>query len=655
MPVEQLMLGIEELKAKMAQGGYYFVAAAEELLKQLPKGNWIGGTIPLFMTEQGGIQARDKAYALKLPTYITRAEIRVYDEKSLANIYKDAPGNGFSLIIIPASSKTHLSFALNAPGYEEFASSPLAGWISGVPLPNIDRAVPKVFDGRTSQALDNAAVVMHLTLPKGKTAVVGIINIFEPSDGDILTFPGDGFKTSDVLVNGQKRNFAQYIAEKELDTKLPLVADYGGAMINVSFNEVAAPGGEVSFFAPVFRNTKYRHAKPVGEYLRAFMDQKPGGIDDRILFSCNCMLNYIHSGLEGKRTIGFTGPVTFGEIAYQLLNQTAVYVEIATANLAERLRTETTLRRQHRLLGTLMDTIPDPVYYKDMDGKIVGCNKAYETFTALPKAEILGKAVREIFPKEIADIFEEKNHELILAPGSQTYELTIPDRTGTIRHTVIHAGTYPAAGGGVGGIVSVIRDVTELRRASDELRLFRDLIDSSTDSVMIIVPADGRLMDVNQSACEALGYSKPELLKMRFVDVSAGMPAGYDWQNEVARIKGRASLLLNWTHKQKNGDTFPAEVNIKYVVLEGVEYLVAIMRDITERKKMEAAMKELHTLEGLIPICANCKKVRNDKGYWERVETYISQRSEAKFSHGLCEECINKLYGKEEWFKSGDK
>jgi len=655
MTDELFMLGIDELKSKISAGGYCFVAGAEELLKQLPKGNWIGGTIPLFMTEQGGIQTRDKAYALKLPSYITGAEIRVYDEKSLANIYKDAPDNGFSLIIIPASSKTHLSFALNAPRYDEFASSPLAGWISGVPLPNTEKAVPKVFDGRTPRALDDAAVVMHVTLPRGKTAVVGIINIFEPSDGDILTFPEDGFKAADVLVNGKRCNFAEYIEEKGLDTKLPLVANYGGAMINVSFNEVDAAAGEVRFFAPVFKDVKYRHAKPVGEYLRAFMDQKPGGIDDRIMFSCNCMLNYIHSGLEGKKTIGFTGPVTFGEIAYQLLNQTAVYVEIATANLAERLRTETALRRQHRLLGTLMDTIPDPVFYKDTDGKIIGCNKAYETFAALPKAEILGKTVHEIFPKDLADIYAQKNQELFLHPGSQTYELKIRDKAGAPGYIVVHDGTFPGTGGEVGGIVGVIRDVTELRRTSDELRLFRDLIDSSTDSVMIIVPADGRLMDVNQSACEALGYSKAELLKMRFMDISAGMPAGYDWQDDVARIKGGSSLLLNWTHKQKNGTTFPAEVNIKYVVREGIEYMVAIMRDITERKKMEAAMKELHTLEGLIPICANCKKVRNDKGYWERVETYISQRSEAKFSHGLCEACMNKLYGKEDWFKPGKK
>jgi signal transduction histidine kinase/DNA-binding NarL/FixJ family response regulator len=359
MTGKQLTLGIEELKTEMSQGGYFFVAADEELLKQIPKGDWIGGTIPYFMTEAGGVYSRDTIYALKLPSYITRAEIKTYDECSLANVYSDAPDNGFSLMIIPASSKTHLSFALNAPKFAGFATSPLVGWISGVSIGEIGKSVPKVFDGRSGRAMEDAAMVMHATLPKGKTAVTGIVNIFEPSDGDALTFAADGFSAVEVIVNGKKEKFAEYLAEKKLDTRLPLVTNYGGVMINVSFQGVDAATGEVRFYAPVFENMEYRHAKPIGEYLHAFMEQKPRDIDDRIMFSCNCILNYVNSSLEGKHTTGFTGPITFGEIAYQLLNQTAVYIEIATANLSERLRDETAVRRLNRELREQRDKMLD--------------------------------------------------------------------------------------------------------------------------------------------------------------------------------------------------------------------------------------------------------------------------------------------------------
>lgn len=82
---------------------------------------------------------------------------------------------------------------------------------------------------------------------------------------------------------------------------------------------------------------------------------------------------------------------------------------------------------------------------------------------------------------------------------------------------------------------------------------------------------------------------------------------------------------------------------------------LAIIRDITERKRAEAerekliaelreALANVKTLKGLIPICAACKKVRDDQGYWNQLESYIRQHSEAEFSHGLCPDCMRRLY-----------
>jgi hypothetical protein len=81
--------------------------------------------------------------------------------------------------------------------------------------------------------------------------------------------------------------------------------------------------------------------------------------------------------------------------------------------------------------------------------------------------------------------------------------------------------------------------------------------------------------------------------------------------------------------------------------------LGVIFEDITERKKLAAAEKEAETLRGLIPICANCKKIRDDKGFWQRVEVYLEERSSARFTHGLCQDCMKKLYGRKGW-KGGE-
>jgi PAS domain S-box-containing protein len=81
-----------------------------------------------------------------------------------------------------------------------------------------------------------------------------------------------------------------------------------------------------------------------------------------------------------------------------------------------------------------------------------------------------------------------------------------------------------------------------------------------------------------------------------------------------------------------------------------------IARDITERKRaaeereklvneLQNALTQVKTLTGLIPICASCKKIRDDKGYWNQIETYLRNHSDAQFSHGICPECAQKLYG----------
>lgn len=66
-----------------------------------------------------------------------------------------------------------------------------------------------------------------------------------------------------------------------------------------------------------------------------------------------------------------------------------------------------------------------------------------------------------------------------------------------------------------------------------------------------------------------------------------------------------------------------------------------------QKKELEKALEEIKTLSGFIPICSHCKKVRDDKGYWNQVEQYISKHSEAKFSHAICPDCMRKLYPKQ--------
>jgi len=91
----------------------------------------------------------------------------------------------------------------------------------------------------------------------------------------------------------------------------------------------------------------------------------------------------------------------------------------------------------------------------------------------------------------------------------------------------------------------------------------------------------------------------------------------------------------------------PSDTMLKTIkdAVEAHLALLVTMEDLNKKnQELETALKEVKTLQGLLPICTSCKKIRNDKGYWVQIERYISDHSEVEFSHGICAECARKLY-----------
>lgn len=321
------LYSVEELTKEIQLGKTFLLAGDEDVLSKLPQGNWIGGTIPYFMADNGGETNRNKIFASELPSYCRLESIQNYDETSISMIYKNLPENGFGVVLIPAGSKSHLEFAMKAPEYEGFASKPLIGWITGLHLTELGKKSAKVFSGKTLLSSETAAVVMHISLSQDYGCEIGIVNIFSQGDGDVVEFPETGFTVSNARVNGKLVNFSEYVLSKNINTKLPLVANYAGAMINVSFQNVNQDKKIVDFYAPVFSGVKYKLTDIEGDYVDVFSNRLPKE-SEQILFTFNCILNYLHSELEGKKTAQIVGPMTFGEIAYQLLNQTLVYLKV---------------------------------------------------------------------------------------------------------------------------------------------------------------------------------------------------------------------------------------------------------------------------------------------------------------------------------------
>lgn len=311
-------------------GAIAVFAGSEDALRTLPPGNWIGGTTPYFMTGTGGVI---DAYGLfcTVLTEAVEARTSVLGVDALPGIVADRFGHGFSTVLVPAFTEVHRTYAVDGPAYRGLCDQPVMGWVTGVMLSELGSRTPKVFDGMTGAVHEDAAVVMHVRLPSSVTAGLDIINLFTQGPGPEICFPADGFSAGACTVDGVAANFAHYLTEHALDTKLPLVADYAGAPVNVSVQAVDPAAGTVAFYAPVMAGESYRFACPVADYAGAFASGAGVTADAGSMLACNCILNFLYAELEGKTTGGFVGPVTFGEIAYVLLNQTLVRLSVTAA------------------------------------------------------------------------------------------------------------------------------------------------------------------------------------------------------------------------------------------------------------------------------------------------------------------------------------
>jgi len=321
------LMDIESLIEKINQREYLIIAADEKILQQLPSGNWIAGTIPYFMGHEGGEVSQEKAFVNTLEGLDLSNPPRImpYDANSIKNIAQDALDNGFTITILPAGSDVHAEYAENAPSYNNMFFSPLIGWIAGNHLEQAD-AKPHVGFGPVNMLMADKAIAMHVSLPENQFANINIVNLFEQGNGPSISFETTGFSTSDCLIDGKPEKFSEYLQNNNIDTRLPLVADYNGVNINVSIKELL--NDSVEFYAPIFQNVKYQFADPITDYVTDLDKAIASHQLPETSFSFNCILNFLYAELENKKTAKLTGPFTFGEIAYQLLNQTLVYLSI---------------------------------------------------------------------------------------------------------------------------------------------------------------------------------------------------------------------------------------------------------------------------------------------------------------------------------------
>jgi PAS domain S-box-containing protein len=204
-------------------------------------------------------------------------------------------------------------------------------------------------------------------------------------------------------------------------------------------------------------------------------------------------------------------------------------------------------------------------------------------------------------------------------------------------------------------IVVAERDLKVVALEESEERFRRAFNDAPIG--MSLVSLEGRWLKVNQVLCRMVGYSESELLQSDFQHVTHPDDLQKDLNFVRQVLAGEIpSYQMEKRYLHKNGAEVPVMLSVSLVHdrIGKSLYFVSQIENITERKQREGerekligelqqALSEVKALSGMLPICGNCKKIRDDQGYWNQIETYIAERSNASFSHGFCPDCSVKF------------
>ncbi len=208
-----------------------------------------------------------------------------------------------------------------------------------------------------------------------------------------------------------------------------------------------------------------------------------------------------------------------------------------------------------------------------------------------------------------------------------------------------------------GKTIDALKNVeSELKRTKDAFQKseekFKLLAEHPADVIYKVSLENERYTYASPSIEKVFGYTVEQILSMEVRDTLT--PEAYAKQRgylETAIIRGQTTQdILEVDVIHKDGHIVSVEIHTAFISddLGNPVEILGVARDISERKKAETALreselKEIKTLQGILPLCSFCKKVWDDKGYWEQVDVYIHKHSQADISHGICPECFKNI------------
>lgn len=322
-------------------------------------------------------------------------------------------------------------------------------------------------------------------------------------------------------------------------------------------------------------------------------------------------------------------------------------------------------------MALIIESAPNAMLMTDETGTIVLVNAQTEKLFGYPRAELLGQTMELLLPARLRAQHPGRRREFadqpVARPMGARRDLFGLRKDGT--EVPLEIGLNPVIIADESFVLASLVDVTERKREEDAVRRQHHMLRTLIDTLPVFIyekDLQRRFLTANSAVARLMGRNSPEeLLGKRDEDFYPEPASAEFLADEEKVLRGESIVNKNEPHLDEQGRRI--EVLTTKVPLRDpagkIVGLIGISRDITELKQKEQALQAVlaereklvaelqetlrhaKTLRGLLPMCAFCHKIRNKAGTWERLESYISSRTEADFTHGFCPECNEKHYG----------
>jgi len=294
--------------------------------------------------------------------------------------------------------------------------------------------------------------------------------------------------------------------------------------------------------------------------------------------------------------------------------------------------TEAKVRQSEERFRNLTENISDWIWEVNAQGIYTYVSPRVRDLLGYEPEELLGQSVLMLMPPDEAGRLEpifrsvaEKRQPLVAIENINRHK--------DGRRVIIETSAMPIfdANGTWCGYRGIDRDITERREVEKKLELFRALIERTTDAIEVIDPATGRILDVNETACRTLGYTRGELLGLTVFDIDTRVNrATYAMRGE--QLKQSGSYTMESVHRRKDGSVFPVEISLSPVTLDR-EYGVTIVRDITERKLAERSLRREQALfQSLVTAIPDNVYFKDRQSRFVQINEAMARRSGLKSS-----------------------